>query len=100
MSDTITIYCKNNNVRREVPVGSSLSDIYTMVGAPLRYTPMNAKVNNRIEGLGYRCWQPKDVEFVDCTQPAGLRTYVHSLCHIFSKAVNDVLPAAKRYFVR
>ncbi len=94
MSDTITIYCKNNNVYKDVPVGSSLLDIYTMVGAPLRYMPMNAKVNNRVEGLKYRCWQPKDVEFVDCTQPAGLRTYVHSLCHILSKAVSDVLPSA------
>lgn len=95
MSDTITIYCKNNNVSKEVPIGSSLLDIYTLVGAPLRYTPMNAKVNNRVEGLNYRCWQPKDVEYADYTQHSGLRTYVRSLCHIFSKAVSDVLPEAK-----
>jgi uridine kinase len=55
---------------------------------------MNALVNNKVEGLTYRCWQPKDVEFADYTNPSGLRTYVRSLCHIFSKAVNDVLPSA------
>ena len=95
MSDTITIYCKNSKAYKDVPVGSSLLDIYTMVGAPLHNRPMNAKVNNKVEGLNYRCWQPKDIEFVDYTQLSGLRTYVRSLCHIFAKAVNDVLPSAK-----
>lgn len=94
MSETITIYCKNNNVYKDVPIGSSLLEIYSLLGAPLRYRPMNAQVNNKVEGLNYRCWYPKDVEFIDYTQSSGLRTYVRSLCHIFSKAVNDVLPSA------
>ena len=46
MSETITIYCKNNNTYKDVPIGSSLLDIYTALGAPLRYRPMNAQVNN------------------------------------------------------
>ena len=95
MSDTITIYCKNSNAYKDVPVGSSLLDIYTMVGAPLSHRPMNAKVNNKVEGLNYRCWQPKDIEFVDYTRSSGRRTYIRSLCHIFAKAVNDVLPDAR-----
>jgi uridine kinase len=79
---------------RDVPVGASLSEIYRAVGEPLRHRPMNALVNNRVRGLNYRCWQPKDIEFADYTNLSGLRTYVRSLCHIFSKAVNDVLPSA------
>ena len=51
MSETITIYCKNNNTYKEVPIGSSLLDIYSLVGAPLRLRPMNAQVNNKTEGL-------------------------------------------------
>lgn len=94
MSETITIYCKNNNTYKDVPIGSSLLDIYSAVGAPLRYSPMNAQVNNKTEGLNFRCWQPKDIEFVDYTQLSGLRTYVRSLCHIFSKAVYDIWPTA------
>ena len=62
MSETITIYCKNNNTYKEVPIGSSLLDIYSLVGAPLRLRPMNAQVNNKTEGLTFRCWHPKDVE--------------------------------------
>ena len=94
MSETITIYCKNNNTYKDVPIGSSLLHIYTAVGAPLRYRPMNAQVNNKTESLNFRCWQPKDIEFIDYTQLSGLRTYVRSLCHIFAKAVYDIWPTA------
>ena len=94
MSETITIYCKNNNTYKDVPIGSSLLDIYTALGAPLRYRPMNAQVNNKTESLNFRCWQPKDIEFIDYTQLSGLRTDVRSLCHIFSKAVYDIWPTA------
>lgn len=94
MSETITIYCKNNNTYKDVPIGSSLLDIYTALGAPFRYRPMNAQVNNKTESLNFRCWQPKDIEFIDYTQLSGLRTYVRSLCHIFSKAVYDIWPTA------
>ena len=94
MSETITIYCKNNNTYKDVHIGSSLLDIYTALGAPLRYRPMNAQVNNKTESLNFRCWQPKDIEFIDYTQLSGLRTYVRSLCHIFSTAVYDIWPTA------
>ena len=52
MSETITIYCKNNNTYKDVPIGSSLLDIYTALGAPLRYRPMNAQVNNKTASGG------------------------------------------------
>lgn len=94
MSETITIYCKNTSSFKEVPMGASLLEIYTAVGAPLRYRPMNAQVNNRTEPLTFRCWQPKDIEYVDYTNMSGMRTYLRSLCHIFSKAVHDLFPKA------
>lgn len=97
MSDVITIFCKNNNTYTEVPVGSSLLEIYKLVGSPLKGDPMNAQVNNKTESLTFRCWQPKDVEFIGYTQRSGVRTYVRSLCFIFSKAVNDILPTATVY---
>ena len=82
MSETLTIYCKNTGTYHEVPIGASLLEIYTLVGSPLSYKPMNA------------LWQPKDIEYVDYTQLSGMRTYVRSLCYLFSKAVNDILPDA------
>lgn len=90
--ETISIYCKNNHIYKNVPIGSSLSEIYVLVGAPLRYRPLSARVNQRVHGLDYRCWTPKDIEFVDYTHSSGYRTYVRSLCFILVKAVNDLYP--------
>ncbi|MDR0756542.1 MAG: nucleoside kinase [Tannerella sp.] len=92
--ETITIYCKNSGRSLDVPAGSSLSDVYALAGKPLRYRPMSARVNRRVEGLDYRCWTEADIEFVDHTHPAGFRTYVRSLCYILARAVNDLYPRA------
>lgn len=89
-----TIYCKNNHTYKAVPIGSSLLDIYKLVGSPLRYAPLSARVNYRVEDLLWRCWNPKDLEFVDYTHSAGYRTYVRSLCYILCKAANDCYPGA------
>ena len=94
MTDSITIFCKNNRVSLEVPSGSTLTTIYDLLGAPLQHRPMNAQVNNKTESLTYACWQPKEIEYIDYTRDSGQRTYVRSLCHLFSKAVHDLLPDA------
>lgn len=94
MVDKITIYCKNNNTYHDVPIGSTLLEIYKLLGSPLKYLPMNAQVNNKTEALTFACWHPKDVEYADYTSLSGMRTYVRSLCYIFSKAVNDIYPEA------
>ncbi len=90
--DSITIYCKNNDLYKEVPIGSSLGEIYAMVNAPLRYRPLGARVNNRVECLTYRCWNPKDIDYVDYTHASGYRIYLRSLCFILVKAVYDLFP--------
>lgn len=94
MNETISIYCKNTSKHYEVSVGSSMLEIYKIVGEPLKLCPMNVQVNNQTEDLTYRCWMPKDVEFVDITNPSGMRTYVRSLSFILSKAMYDVYPKA------
>ena len=90
--DFITIYCRNNDVKKEVGIGSSLLKIYEAVGSPLKQRPLCARVNNRIRTLTYRCWQPKDIVFLDYTELPGSRTYVRSLCFILAKTVHDLFP--------
>ena len=90
--DFITIYCKNNGLQKEVKIGSSLLEIYEAVGSPLEHRPLCALVNNRVRTLNYRCWQAKDIVFLDYTERAGYRTYVRTLCFILTKAVNDLFP--------
>ena len=91
-TEYITIYCKNNNIHKEVKIGSSLLEIYKAVGSPLKHRALCASVNNRVRSLMYRCWQPKEVEFLDMTKLPGYRVYLRSLCFILSKAVNDIFP--------
>lgn len=95
MKETITIYCKNTKSYQRFPIGTSLLSMYKSFGEPLKYCAMNAHVNNRVEGLKYRCYQSKDVEFNDYTSTSGQRAYIRSLCHIFAKAVEEIIPTAK-----
>ena len=94
MAEMITIYCKNTGKYHDIPSGATLLEVYKLVGEPLAYEPMNAQVNNRTQDLLYKCWQPKDIEFIDYTHLSGMRTYVRTLCYILSKAVHDVFPEA------
>ena len=50
-TDSIEIYCKNTEQTVTVPVGSTLEEIYAASGRPLRYPPLGARVNKRVEGL-------------------------------------------------
>lgn len=97
MKQMLQIYCKNNNIRKEFPIGSSLLEIYSALDLDFPYQVVSAKVNNRTEGLTYRVYNNKDVEFLDVRDPSGMRTYVRSLCFILYKAVSELYPHGKLY---
>lgn len=92
LNDSITVYCKNNSIYKKIRTGSSLLEIYTAVGSPLKHKPLCARVNNRVESLDFCCWKPKEIEFLDYSEMSGCRVYVRSLCFILSKAVYDLFP--------
>ncbi|GFH99599.1 nucleoside kinase [uncultured Phocaeicola sp.] len=91
----LQICCKNNNISKNFPIGSSLLDIYNGFNLDIPYGPVSAKVNNKVEGLNYRAYHNKDVEFLNMLSPSGMRTYVRSLCFILCKAVEDLYPEGK-----
>jgi uridine kinase len=97
MHQTIQILCKNNNNYKEFPIGTTLLDIYSGFGLKLPYQVVNAKVNNRSEGLTFRAFNNKDVEFLDVRDSSGMRTYVRSLCFIMFKATSELFPESKLY---
>ena len=66
--------------------------IYKGFGLDMPYGVVSAKVNNHVEGLNFRVYHNKDVEFLDISSESGLRTYVRSLCFVLCKAVADVFP--------
>ncbi len=97
MTEMLQIYCKNNNNYKEFPMGSSLLDIYKGMDLDFPYPVVSAKVNNRSEGLDFRVYRNKDVEFLDVRDSSGMRTYVRSLCFVLYKAVCDLFPGSKLY---
>ncbi len=91
----LQICCKNNNIIKEFPIGSSLLDIYNGFNLNFPYGVVSAKVNNRVEGLTFRVFNNKDIEFLDVRDSSGMRTYVRSLCFILCKAVEEIFPDGK-----
>ena len=95
MRQVLHIRCKNNKKTQEVPIGSTLSDIYQEINLKMPFGPVSAKVNNKVEGLHYRVYHNKDVEFLDLHTPSGIRTYTRSLFLVLCKAVHDLFPNSK-----
>lgn len=92
MEQTIQIRCKNNKIIKEIPTGSTLSDVFGEFNLNMNHGPISAKVNNKVEGMHYRVYHNKDVEFLDMTSPSGLRAYTRTLFMVLCKAVHDVMP--------
>ena len=97
MKQMLQICCKNNNNSKEFPIGSSLLDIYYGFNLNFPYQVVSAKVNNRSEGLNFRVYNNKDIEFLDVRDQSGMRTYVRSLCFVLFKAVTELFPEGKLF---
>ena len=95
MEKMIQVRCKNNGATIEVPVGSNLEDIYRKSGVEMKYGPLSAHVNNKVEGMHYRIYTPKDVEFLDITSSSGSRAYTRSLFFVLCKAAHQLFKPCK-----
>ncbi len=94
MKQLIQIRCKNNKKTQKVAIGSTLSEIFDQMGVEMQYGPISAKVNNKVEGLHYRLYNNKDVEFLDMHTASGSRNYTRSLFFVCCKAVHDLYPVS------
>ena len=95
----LQIRCKNNNVTKSFPEGTSLLDVYQEFADEIKlpYPVVSAKVNNASQGLKFRLYQNRDVEFLDAREGSGHRVYVRSLCFVLYKATCDVFPGSKLF---
>lgn len=95
----LQIRCKNNNVTKSFPEGCSLLDVYQEFADEIQmpYPVVSAKVNNASQGLKFRLYQNRDVEFMDARAGSGHRVYVRSLCFVLYKATQDVFPGSKLF---
>lgn len=93
MKQVIQIRCKNNKKSQKVEIGSTLFDIFSAFDLKMTHGPVSARVNNKVEGMHYRVYNSKDVEFLDMTSSSGSRTYTRTLFFVLCKAVQDIYPA-------
>ena len=95
----LQIRCTNNNVTKSFPEGTSLLDVYQEFADEIKlpYPVVSAKVNNTPQGLKFRLYQNRDVEFLDSREGSGHRVYVRSLSFVLYKATQDLFPGSKLF---
>ncbi len=98
--NTIEIVIENTHERRQIRQGVSLAELsqeyYTELGRmPLQNPILGALVNNEIETMQYRIYNPKTIRFFDIHDPHGWRMYQTSLTFMLYKAVRDTYPEAR-----
>lgn len=108
MKQEIQIRCKNNGQKLDVRIGATLSEVFRQMDIEMNHGPICAKVNNKVEGMHYRLYHNKDVEFLDMTSGSGSRNYARSLFFVLCKAVHDLysgselsidIPVSNGYYV-
>ena len=92
MKQMIQIRCKNNKKTQKVEIGSTLFDVFSAFDLKMTHGPVSARVNNKVEGMHYRVYNSKDVEFLDMASSSGSRAYTRTLFFVLCKAVQDIYP--------
>ena len=95
MKQLIQIRCKNNKKTQNITIGSTLSEIFRELNLKMEYGPLSVKVNNKVEGLHYRIYHNKDIEYLDITSSSGARAYTRTLFLVLCKAVHDLWPGSE-----
>ena len=90
MEKKIKIHVRNNGQTVEVPLGSNLEEAYALSGLQMEHGPISARVNNKVEGMHYRVYKHKEVEFLDITSSSGIRAYTRTLFFVLCKAAHEL----------
>ena len=91
----VRIYCKNTGTYKEFLEGTPLLDIAPQFEFDKPYEILSAKVNNVAEGLRFRVFHNRDVEFLDYRTYIGRNFYSRSLCFLLYKATRDLFPESR-----
>ncbi len=105
----VNIFCVNTQTTKTFQEGTTLMDMLPEFapGFETPYPVIAAKVNNVCQGLKYRAFNSRQVEFLDYTSYIGRSVYCSSLCFLLCKAAKDLFqdcsiilrrPISKGYF--
>jgi uridine kinase len=108
MEKTVKVTCLNNGQDYDIPMGSNLTEAFQLMDITMPHEPILAHVNNKVEGMHYRLYKPKRIEFIDITTASGQRAYTRTLFFVLCKAVHDLynpckvaidIPVSNGYYV-
>ena len=88
----LKIFCKNTGTFQEFQEGTTLLEMLPAFDFERPYDILSAKVNNVSEGLKFRVFNNRDVEFLDYRTYNGRNVYCRSLSFLLCKAVRDLYP--------
>ena len=93
----VNIYCVNTGASATFQLGTTLMDMLPSFidESERQYPILAAKVNNVVQGLKYRAFNSRKVEFLDYTSYNGRSVYCNSLCFLLCKAAKDMFPQCK-----
>lgn len=91
----VNVFCVNTGTTKSFPEGITLMDILPSFEFEMPYPIIAAKVNNVTQGLKYRVFNSRSVEFLDYTSYIGRSVYCNSLCFLLCKAARDVFPGCR-----
>ncbi len=93
----IQIYCLNTHTAKEFPEGMTLQEIMPAFQFEKPFPIVSAKVNNISQGLKFRVYNSRDVEFLDLRNSSAMHVYCRSLCFLLYKAASDLFPGSRLY---
>ena len=91
----IQVYCINTKTTKEFKEGMTLLEMLPEFEFDRPYPIVSAKVNNVSQGLKFRVYNSRDVEFLDLTHHTARLVYFRSLGFLLYKAAQDLFPDSK-----
>ena len=90
----VNIFCINTQTTHTFVEGTTLLEMIPVFfpAGDMEYSIIAAKVNNVCQGLKYRAFNSRQVEFMDYTSYVGRSVYCSSVCFLLCKAAKDLYP--------
>lgn len=90
---TIEIFCKNNGITKEYPLGTTLIDIAKDMVPKMEV--IGVLVNNRLKSMDFEVFKPKTLQFLDASSIVGMDIYERTLSFILYVAARQLYPKEK-----
>ena len=91
----LTIYCQNNQTKKEIEHGTTLAEFAEIEKIQLEYPLLGALVNNKVRDISYKLSKPAIISFFDMTSTYGSDMYKRSVYFLLSNAVCDLYPGTR-----